>query len=256
MAAEVRSQVWVVESTGPFADRGDRRLNPAEPVEERAVGGQLDDLHWQGELPPPATRRVAAPVPPLEHLAERVDDPGRESELPSEALGHFAVGRMDPRCRLGHRRQDAGDRAGATWRRGIALQVPRQRADDGGRPPLIGRQQPAVRGDVVAEDRRGGVGLGRAAGVAQQREIVDVGEVPVAQAQRLAEAHRQQAGPQEVLCRLPEPEIERHGKSRDYLGQPQRTRILGGHRCPRSPAIPGRHTPSHTPRVRHSARRS
>ena len=79
---------------------------------------------------------------------------------------------------------------------------------------------PGLQRDVVAEPLRLLVRIGVAADVDQQRRVVDVGALLVAEADPLRKAQRDQALPQDVLHRLPEAQIDAERERGDELGQP------------------------------------
>ena len=93
---------------------------------------------------------------------------------------------------------------------------------------LLNRMRPEV--DVVAEDLRGFVPVGRAADVGQQADVVERGQLRGVEAESRTETHSDARRPQHVLGRLPEAEVGDQRHRHQQVGEPN-PRIGHGRDC-------------------------
>src|SRR3712207_3385832 len=85
--------------------------------------------------------------------------------------------------------------------------------------------QPGLRDEALVADERHEVGTCRTADVAQQCEVVEVGQVGGPEAGGVAQVDGQQAGPERLLHRLLGADVGREGEGEDYVSETNR-RIL------------------------------
>ena len=216
---EPPAELRVVPAAGAPPDDGGHRVDAAQAVEHLGVAGERHDPGGESDPLAAELARHATAVPAGVRLAERGDDGLAESELGGQPLGDLAVrrrsGRPGPRQvdeRVGHH-PGAGERraagADAAHRMGEELRPARGVE---GEEPRPGRK-------LVAEPVRCLTGIAHAADPAQQRHVVDIGQLPLREAEVTTECHREQARPQDVLHRLTHPEIACQRERGHELGE-------------------------------------
>ena len=142
--------------------------------------------------------RLAAPVPALVELAQRIDDGAAESEPFREPLRDLAMaGERVVRDAFGDTEsardaQHGVQRAGAFIR---CTDVAREDSQDVGNLARVDQRDVPPQRELVAEQRREHVRLRVTADVAQQRLIVDLGELRVVEPERFAQPYGQHARP-------------------------------------------------------------
>ena len=214
-------------------DCGELRIEllPAASLREllRAVDAadavcDLDELRQLGE---PRRQRhrlalaVARPSSAVPLLVRRVDRLAhrlpqaellRQQPGNGRVVGEHVVGRVAPRQRKLEPEAEAVERR-------VAGAEPAHRR--GGHTEASGLVVvlDGLDGDVVAEPLRLLVGVRVTADVDQQRRVVDVGTRLVVEPDSLREPQRDQTLTEDVLHRLPEPEIDPERERRDQLGQ-------------------------------------
>ena len=170
----------------------------------------------------PATAGNPSPSQREKMYSSASCDARAQVEPPREALRHLAHRRErfpSPRSRVGDR---VLDQPRAHLRRAAEPDVGSVELENLRRVGRVDQIEGGSMGDVVAEQLRRLVPVGRAAGSVQERDVVGVGELLGGCSGELAEPDRQHGGAQGVLERLPGAEVGSDREGADDLGSANR----------------------------------